>query len=216
MRRTSLLLLPALLLVGCAGEDQAGEEVKAAPVTSEAVAEELDPTLCLDDPEFLEQNAEFCYGGGYVTDEVPTADYDSEGSVTTEDGSFVEYPDGLKVTLTGVEVADPEVFREQESGETPLVIVTKWENVGTEPVELAGYNTASVSLLAGVNGFEAPAYAVGGDDTSLPARVMPGTSFEYRTYHSVADPSVLEVRFTPDPAKYTEYAFTDVETLLAG
>jgi glycine cleavage system pyridoxal-binding protein P len=34
-------------------------------------------------------------------------------------------------------------------------------------------------------------------------------------YYSVPDPSVLELRFTPNPDVYTAYTFTDVETLLA-
>ena len=78
----------------------------------------------------------------------------------------------------------------------------------------AGYDTVNAQLLSGPNGFDATSYAVGGDDTELPARLVPGSTFDYKIYYSVADTSVLELNFSPDPNTYPAATFTDLETLL--
>lgn len=68
MRRSASLLLPlALVLSGCGGDepDQSASSDSASTESANAGSGELDPTMC-QDPAFLEDNAEFCYGGGYA------------------------------------------------------------------------------------------------------------------------------------------------------
>ena len=149
-------------------------------------------------------------------DALPTEQVESGSTISVTDpgGDFVQFPDGLKVTIVSVETPDPTIFGQQEDGEQPLVLTTRWENTGSIPVELAGYDNTRATLLAGPNGFQADSYAVGGPDTELPARVTPGTTFDYRTYYSVPDPSVLELIFNPNPEVYQDVTFTDVQALI--
>ncbi len=136
-------------------------------------------------------------------------------SVAEPGGDTATFPDGLQVTLVAVEVPDPEVFRQQKDGEQPLVLTTRWANTGDQAIEFpSGPLAVTAQLLAGPNGFDSTLYGVGGPDTDLPARIVPGSTFDYRTYYSVPDTSVLEFVFSPDSSTYPASTFTEVETLL--
>jgi hypothetical protein len=147
------------------------------------------------------------------TEPVPT-EPDFTASVVEPEGNFVEFPDGLRVTVVSLQQPDPAVFAAQADGEQPLVLTTHWENVGTAPVELAGYDNVRAALLSGPNGFEADQYAVGGPGTELPVRVAPGSPFDYQVYYSVSDVSALDLVFNPNPDAYADFTFTDVEQLI--
>jgi len=54
------------------------------------------------------EDAELCSSAG--PDESVPAEVDAEGSVTTPDGVFGEYPNGLEATSTEVATPDPDVF----------------------------------------------------------------------------------------------------------
>ncbi|WP_089339021.1 hypothetical protein [Blastococcus mobilis] len=186
----------ALLLAGCGNDDG---DAGTSPGAAASASDECVGYGCSDeqDADLLKREAE-----AYTA------------SVTEPEGNFVEFPDGLKVTIVSLAVPDPEVFRQQADGEQPLVLTTRWENTSAEPIEFADYDTTNARLLSGPNGFQADHYAVGGPDTELPARLVPGTTFDYKIYYSVPDPSELELVFNPNPEVYLDFTFTDVETLL--
>jgi hypothetical protein len=199
MRRTVLPALAlAFALAACGSNDGGGGD--SASVASET------PEECIGYGCSPEQDAELNEGEAAANGQA--------SSVADSGGNLVTFPDGLEVTIVSLEVADPSVFSQQEDNEQPLVLTTRWANTGDAEIPFAGYDTVSAQLLSGPNGFEVDHYAVGGPDTELPARLVPGSGFDYKVFYSVPDASVLELSFSPDPDTYPAATFTEVETLL--
>lgn len=201
MPRIAAAVLPALVLLAataCGGDDGSRDSAVSTPTAEKCVGYGCSGG----------RGAEFNEGkhepiGVHVS------------SLADPGGNVVHFPNGLKVTIVSLETPDPEVFRQQEDGEQPLVLTTRWENPSSEPIEFADYDTVSAQLLSGPNGFEVDHYAVGGADTELPARLVPGSTFDYRVYYSVPDMSTLELRFSPDKRTYEVATFTEAEALLS-
>jgi hypothetical protein len=186
----------ALLLAGCGSTGETGD----AAATTEAVSSAPDPTDTLSPDAAAE----------------PT-----EGSVTTADGSFVEYPNGLRLEIAKVEL-DPE-FGERNAAvgaggfdySQGLHVTVLFTNNGTDVYPLnKEFGGITVGVTFGVNQYEASGYMF--DDT-LPSQLVPGSSAT-NTYDFTLPPAGVEddlrVSVTPDASLFTTYTFTDVQTLL--
>lgn len=153
MRRAALLSLPFLLLTAC-GSEESDSVDQAAPLSpSEPAVGELDPTACLDDPEFLEENAEFCYGGGYVEPELETIEIGTAYELTDlEDPASRETMtvQGVECGLTELEdgASNPAWDGSDEISQTTSAaadpgmefcrITGTWQNTGQKPI--VGWN----------------------------------------------------------------------------
>jgi hypothetical protein len=204
----------ALPLAACGGgDDQATAEASSSAPS--AAAGTLDPSMC-QDPAFLKENTEFCLSSGAVAAD-PAQGFDMEGSVTTDDGSFIQYPDGLRGEITGVTVQPNDA--QHPSDEHPdfdrLVTVTvKLSNTGeaTIPLQL---DPSPGTLLYGENRYEAQGWFTDNGSDDLPQQLVPGTDASFNTDYTLPANglSKLALQFTPSSSKYTQYTFTEVETL---
>jgi hypothetical protein len=207
------LSVTALLLVACGGND----ETPAAEAPAAETSAELDPAQC-GETEFYEANVEFCANTG-VAGEVDAA---AEGSVTTEEGSYVEYPDGYHAVISEVTAgpADETLISPDEPEMDGQVTVTMTiTNKGDAPIALNNdsFGTSPVRLLYGENRYEAQGWMTDGGVGDLPQQLVPGTSAEFATDFTLPTAETagpLAVEFNPDASVYLTYTFTDVETLI--
>ncbi|SDY85141.1 hypothetical protein SAMN05661080_04807 [Modestobacter sp. DSM 44400] len=156
MRRTALFVLPvALALASCGGgggDEQASANVPTSAEATSDSPDELDPTMCRE-PAFLEENTEFCLGGGYgessgdsglQTIELGTpyelTDFEDPASLETMtvngvECDLTELPGGAPnpewdgsddVPRTIAAVADP--------GMTFCQVTATWQNTGKRPI----------------------------------------------------------------------------------
>lgn len=154
MRRSALLLLPlALVLSGCGGEssDQSASGDPASTESANAGSDELDPSMC-QDPGFLEDNAEFCYGGGYVGApandglepvELGTpyelADFEDPDSretmtVKSVECGLAELPGALSnMEWDGSDDSPRTLPAEADPGMTFCRVTATWQNTGKKP-----------------------------------------------------------------------------------
>lgn len=202
MPRRLALLAACLLLSACATKTVAASS--DAPATS-APATSVD----CSDPNLSQSDwVQHCQAAGTQ----PTVD--ASGSVTTKDGSFVRYPDGLTVTIGGIVPASA------DEGADAIIVRELLTNAGTATVDLSEITVATFTadLRYGANGYLADQSAVTehaiGD---LPQRLVPGTSTEVDSlYHlPAAERGTLTFTTSPRSDYYTPYTFTDVQTLLA-
>jgi hypothetical protein len=160
-----------------------------------------------------------------------TAEVDLEGSVATEDGKFVEYPDGLVITFVSVELMPNGIsgYINSEGAVVPLPagqalvrVAVLAENNGPEPVVLNSYNRP-LTLLYGANRYEAdqdPGYF--GEESSdiltseEPERIAPASSHKIFMSFNVPVEELGELAARVDlvPGYYTPYIFTEVHTVL--
>ncbi len=204
--RSLLVFMLAAALAGCAGEENPST---AGEPTSQS-------TLPADPGSTPE----------------PSPEISIEGSITTVDGSFVEYPDGVVVRFKSIErlANDLAGFTDKTGRVVPLpddqallkVTVTV-KNSGTEEIPLMEFGRI-VTLYYGENRFEAQqdgGFSGAEDSTAqlssdLPLRVVPGSSLDiFRSFDvPVAELSSLAVLAELRPDFYTPYTFTDVEAAL--
>ena len=209
-RKISTAILGAvttLSLAACGAGDSATTSASSAPTSPEVVLDEAD---CAD-AGFYVENEEFC------ANVLPGGPVDTEGSVTTEDGSFIAYPDGLRITIQEVTTQADDGTRSMDDKPdwTQVVTVTVLlENTGTEAIPLM--SESSPTLLFGANRYEANAWMTSGGASDLPQQLVPGSSATITTDYTLPAEGleVLALTVSPDPSTYTSYTFTDVETLV--
>lgn len=152
------------------------------------------------------------------------AAYDAEGSVTTEEGSFVEYPDGLVVRVARVEHADRGLSSDLAPDEELVKVTLELENTGDTAIPLER-GMRRLEVLYGENRMPAdsePGYIGNGVDTSTqvnsedPTQVAPGNTVEVFETAQVPESEMVQlaVQLRIDSGTRTSYTFTDVETLL--
>jgi len=165
--------------------------------------------------------------------------YAAEGSVTTADGKFVQYPDGLVLTLTAARdvtqklvAADPECA----TGKEDYCDATKYHFIR---IELTAENRGSATVPVKNNPFDHVYYGIdrqpadqqvgfnnSGEIVSSqhePTQLAPRTSFVFYRSFNIVDPTApLAVQLYPeafpltavDGSKRSPYTWTDVQTLL--
>lgn len=201
MRKHSMAAIAAVLvLAGCGGAPEAPEpEGAAAPTASaEVPAQPETATPAPDLPEDAEP-----------------ADISYEGSVTTEEGGFVEYPDGLVVRVVEAEQLPRDDYAvEQFDHDARIRVVIELSNVGAEPVPLEP--SVAQILLHGENRYEGQWWASDDDSSTLPRRLMPGTSATFESVQTLPADGLDELALLVNPRDgyYTDYTFADLETLL--
>lgn len=230
---TTFLLVATLALTACGADeapaDAAPSMAEPNPELSTEIPPEASAEIDCEDPSLSAAAwMRFCEG---EQEEVELA-VTSEGSVATPDGSFIEYPDGLKITLTAVEdvsfdvrnensffLDDPSVVEEWDMDYRIYAFVSTWENVGDEAIDLSELNAAlNYTAMTGENRYPVEwAYAESAEATSTePAQLAPGTSHEHRLsfYYSREDDGQPMSYTVNTGSMYTPYTFTDAETLL--
>lgn len=156
-------------------------------------------------------------GGGAAAARPPVR---HEGSVTTKDGSFVKYPNGLTVRLTKVTTKpasrqDPDYH----PGDVEVWVTESLSNQGGAPVSLTSDLYFQTQLYYGANRYQADGFASFDnphDSMNLPQRLVPGTSALVTSSYTMPKSQLGTLAFevNPDAQKYTSYTFTDVQTLL--
>jgi hypothetical protein len=209
-----LLSLTALVVAGCSSQNSEAES-DSNSAEAETSAPVSDTELC-HETEYYEANIEFCASAVGDIGVVP------EGSVTTEDGSFIEYPDGYHAVISSVTAgpADETLIDDERPELDGMITVTMTiTNKGEAPIQLNndGFGTSQVNLYYGENRYEAQGWMTTGGVGDLPQQLVPGTSAEFAndfTLPSAEMDGPLAVEFSPDANVYTKYLFTDVETLI--
>ena len=155
---------------------------------------------------------------GYPPEEIDSVMW--AGDVSTADGSFVEYPDGLKVAFVGVEPGSAPVSEEQGDldPEKDLVRVNLLvSNSGPDALPIdggytsfrvfEGENLVEVSSHVGYFGEEDDLYSA--DDASV---IAPGSSLEVFQSFEVEPGAALEVELNPDffGVEHTPFVFYGV------
>lgn len=188
---TVVALLAAATLTACSGGDDTAP-VAAAPSVAAADASAATPAP------------------------MPT-----EGSVTQPDGRFITYPDGFTARITKVEQVPSEWGVDVPAGLAVVRVTIDLDNAGTVPVPLVdpaphmalcyGPNRDEADPEAGYSG-NGPRYTLQND---LPRRVAPGRTVHYVRSFTVPTDSLdqLAVSVSP-PGTYTEFTFTDAQTML--
>jgi hypothetical protein len=207
----------ALTLTACGGSDSDGTAFPAPSSSSASDPGELDPADCTE-PEFFEEYVEFCVNSGVVDGSGNPA----EGSVTTEEGSYVEYSDGLHAVISDVTAgpADETIIEDERPELDGLVTITMTiSNEGGAPIQLNNdaFGTSQVNLYYGENRYEAQGWMTEGGVGDLPQRLVPGSSAEFTSRFTLPTAEMggpLAVAFNPDSSIYLTYTFTDVETLI--
>jgi hypothetical protein len=147
---------------------------------------------------------------------------DAEGSVTTADGSFVQYPNGLRMEISSVSLdeamgqADATVDPSHPDYTEGLHVTVHFVNNGTDTYTL---NKEMGGITVGLT-FGANRYAASGwmSADTLPGQLVPGSDAT-NTYDFTVPPASAEdnlrLTVTPDAAVFTTYTFTDVQSLIS-
>ena len=214
-----------LLVSGCgsgsSGDSVTGESTGSATATSTGTTstlpeptsqEEVRPGVSAadcDDPEAALTQAEwteFCAP--------PT-----EGSVTVPEEAAIVYPDGLRLEIASLRTEpddlDDGLPNENDDYDTAAYLTLRLTNTGAMTLPLPdGSAFMTANLLFGVNRYDAAGWAHSGGD--LPAQLVPGTSAETELLYSLPSAELGTLAFTvnPDAGQYTDYTFTDVQTLI--
>lgn len=198
-----------LTLAGCSG----GDPAPTAPTTEQTTQADPEPTASIETPETPQPTE--------ASDDTEVEMEATEGSVTTPDGSFVEYPDGMRVTIGAVEVRDAlsEGMGDAQPGDFAVIVTQHLENTGTEPIPFSTNGTMYFGhiLAYGPNQMEAQGYFTdGGAEDALPGQLAPGSPIDVKSAHLVPADGLTALRYTvnPNSEAYLDYTFTDVETLL--
>lgn len=215
LRSTAIAIVLASGLLGCGGE----EADTATPTTSvQPTVPESTPAPAQEEPDASEGES----NEDSLADEV-----DSEGSVTTADGKFVEYPGGFRLTFVRAENRpdDDPAFDGDTSADDRIRFTLLARNSSIVPITVEPDSQVIVAL-GGVNQFEleaSPEY-FGSDEAAsqLPNRIMPGTEVQiYETFsvpQDMRDAIAVTVNaaptFSSDEGYYTPFTFLDVQTLL--
>lgn len=152
----------------------------------------------------------------------------TEGSVKTQDGKFVEYPDGFKISFLKAQVRPDSkpAFDGDPDTSNRVRITLLLENTGTAPITINS-DLTTMKAYGGANRFELnldPGFAGSQEARNdKPHRLSPGTTFEvYETFNIPADKrgeiavSVNDFpTFTPSKGDaYTQYTFADIQDVL--
>lgn len=139
------------------------------------------------------------------------------GDVSTEDGSFVEYPDGLRIDFAGVEPGSAPVSEEEgdlDPGKSLVRVSLTVTNNGADALPLdgsyvpfrvfEGENLTEVSSHVGYFGEEDDLYSA--DDASV---IAPGSELSLYQSFEVEPGAVLEVELNPDffGGEHTPFVF---------
>lgn len=218
----STAALSVLVLAACSGDsDPAPADAVPSPTASVEEVEEVE-----DAP--VEEVEEV--GTGSVLGDVNRGDYvamgmdpgeamsiDWAGDVATGDGSFVEYPDGLRVEFAGVEPGSAPVSEEEgdlDAGKDLVRVSLLVSNSGPDalPVDggfipfrvFEGENLVEVDAHVGYFGEEDDLYSA--DDASA---VAPGAELEVYRSFEVEPGTEIEVELNPDffGVKHTPFVF---------
>lgn len=160
-------------------------------------------------------------GGSRGAQRLPNGAAQTEGSVTTKDGSFVRYPDGAVVRVTDVEkVAGARCYKYKPT-DTCLLVEVRLQNTGSAPINFLEDDSPSIDLYYGSNQYQAEDSTFAGDRDAIlfPRRCVPGSSVTAGRIFRVptAQLGEMAVQFQSWLAgerHYTPYEFTDVQTLL--
>jgi hypothetical protein len=222
VRAAPVLVVGMVLCLAVAGCGGAPSSVTAQSASTSSPA--VDRSMCQDET-FRAAHVALC-----GTDSPPgPAAISTEGSVTTKDGAFVQYPNGLRGEITKVIAKADDGTHPDDSHPdfNELVTVTvKLSNTGSTPVKLDndGLGTSQLDLYYGVNRYQAEGWMTdlhGVQD--LPQQLVPGTSATFDSDFTLPSTELgtLAVTFQPgagisasESASYTAYTFTDVQTLL--
>lgn len=218
----STAALSVLVLAACSGDsDPAPADAVPSPTASVEEVEEVE-----DAP--VEEVEEV--GTGSVLGDVNRGDYvamgmdpgeamsiDWAGDVATGDGSFVEYPDGLRVEFAGVEPGSAPVSEEEgdlDAGKDLVRVSLLVSNSGPDalPVDggfipfrvFEGENLVEVDAHVGYFGEEDALYSA--DDASV---VAPGAELEVYRSFEVEPGTEIEVELNPDffGVEHTPFVF---------
>ena len=218
----SAAALSVLVLAACSGDsDPAPADAVPSPTASVEEVEEVE-----DAP--VEEVEEV--GTGSVLGDVNRGDYvamgmdpgeamsiDWAGDVATGDGSFVEYPDGLRIDFAGVEPGSAPVSEEEgdlDAGKDLVRVSLLVSNSGPDalPVDggfipfrvFEGESLVEVDAHVGYFGEEDDLYSA--DDASV---VAPGAELEVYRSFEVEPGTEIEVELNPDffGVEHTPFVF---------
>lgn len=217
----SAAALSALVLAACGGDN---DPTPADPTPTPTVSVEGVESAPVEE---VEEGTGSVLGdinrGDYVAmgmDPVVAMSIDWAGDVGTEDGSFVEYPDGLRVDFAGVEVGSAPISEEQGdlNPDKALVRVSLTvTNGGPDALPIDGGYT-SFRVFEGENLVEVPSH-VGyfGEEDDLysaddAAVIAPGSELVVYQSFEVEPGASLEVELNPDffGAEHTPFVFYGV------
>lgn len=204
----AVLCAGSLALAGC------GSKGAGAASSSGSASAVIDRSMC-QDPSFAASHATLCGGTGSPRPAIQT-----EGSVTTADGVFIQYPDGLRGQITAVKAKPNDAEHPDDShpdANELLTVTFELSNTGTSPVPLDGtVSGVQTTLYYGVNRYTATSWMTDPNGVQdLPQQLVPGTnaSFDQEFTLPSSGLSVLAVKFQPDQ-NHSPYTFTDVQTLV--
>lgn len=215
LRPAAVAVVLVFGLLACGGDE---DDTATSTPSVEPPAAEPTPAQAEEDPAASE---------GELDEEPLEDEVAFEGSVTTADGKFVEYPGGFRLTFARAENRpdDDPAYDGDTSADDRIRFTILAENKGNVPVTVDP-DTQVMVALGGVNQFEleaSPEY-MGSDEAAsqLPNRVMPGTQLEiYETFsvpEDMRDALAVTVNsagtFSVDEGYFTPYTFLDVEALL--
>ena len=214
----SAAALSVLVLAACGGDGAPTPVDPTPPPTVSVEGVESAPV------EEVEEGTGSVLGdinrGDYVAmgmDPVVAMSIDWAGDVATGDGSFVEYPDGLRVEFAGVEPGSAPVSEEEgdlDAGKDLVRVSLLVSNSGPDalPVDggfipfrvFEGENLVEVDAHVGYFGEEDDLYSA--DDASV---VAPGAELEVYRSFEVEPGAGIEVELNPDffGVEHTPFVF---------
>lgn len=218
---TSFVLVTATACGSGSGAVSAGTAADTVAAGDRALSEDIAAAKAGIDPTSPKAEEQLAKEGGYGL----------EGSVTTKDGKFVQYPDGFRITFLKAENRpDAQSPYADRVNKHRVRFTLLLENTGTSAV-MIDPQTMALDSTGGVNRFDlehAPdSYGSEAEsDAQPPQRLSPGTSFtiyenfevpqDKRDAITVTVNSPDSMAFTAaDGSKYTPFTFLDVQTLLA-
>src|SRR5699024_10017987 len=214
----SAAALSVLVLAACGGDGAPAPVDPTPPPTVSVEGVESAPV------EEVEEGTGSVLGdinrGDYVAmgmDPGEAMSLDWAGDVATEDGSFVEYPDGLGVEFAGAEPGSAPVSEEEgdlDPGKSLVRVSLTVSNSGPDalPVDggfipfrvFEGENLVEVDAHVGYFGEEGDLYSA--DDASV---VAPGAELEVYRSFEVEPGTEIEVELNPDffGVEHTPFVF---------